>query len=359
MDEFELIIGNRRFAGWESFSINRSIRSLSVGFTIEYSDKWIASDASWPVDIGDRAKISISGEMVLDGYIEKRRRSATPESRKLKVMGRDTTGDMIDCSLVIEPFTLKDVHLKKIIEIASKPFGIKKVDFRGDAGDKFSDISIQPGETAFEFIDRYAKPRGLLFYSDGNGTIIVTKPGTEYSEAALVEGENIKTLTDTGDETERFSSYTVKGQTNAVDWFAGEKAAHSEGKAEDRIFVKDDGISRERPLVIIAETAATSPDAKIRAQWEASIRLARSYTATITVAGWRQKPKGKLWGINKLVKVKSHTLDLDESLLIQSVTFTHGENGSETTLELVRRGSFEPKPVIESEGGVKFVDIFK
>ncbi|MBL4761341.1 MAG: hypothetical protein JKY93_01410 [Gammaproteobacteria bacterium] len=344
MNEVELLVRNNRFAGWKAFSFKKSINTLASVFTVEFADKWHESERPWLINAGDSATVKINGESILEGYIGKLQASSSKEERKLKAIGRDYTGDMVDCSVDLGKTTWNDIDLKKLTEIVAKPFGIK-VYCDIDVGKKFGKIALLEGETPFEIIERHAKQRGILFYSDGSNGIILTNPGSEYDFGVLNEGQNIKSISLTDDKTERFSSYTVKGQMSGSNLFSGGKVAHTKSQATDDVFG-----GRYRPLLIISETATDKKTADARAQWEASARVAKGYDVTVTVSGWNQLAKGTLWDINKLVPLRAPSLQIDESLLIKSVTLGYSKNGRETTLELARVDSFKLQPDIKATG---------
>lgn len=150
-----------------------------------------------------------------------------------------------------------------------------------------------------------------------------------------------------------FRKYLVTGQMQANDSAYGDYAAAVRGTAEDK------GVWREnRVLVIRAEGAITPELATKRAQWEATVRAARADTFTVRVQGWTQAD-GTLWPVNRLVRVRSPMLGIEDVLLTASATYTLDENsGTTTELRLVRKDAFTPQPYVppavwgEIAGGV-------
>lgn len=119
-------------------------------------------------------------------------------------------------------------------------------------------------------------------------------------------------------------------------------------------------IKRHRPLIIVADGQADGRRCQQQAQFENSVRLAKSRNVTITVQGWR-KPDGKLWAINQTLKVKSAWLRLDEVMLIGGVSFSISDAGSVTQLLLYPKNAFDilpevpdpPKPAKSSKSKAK------
>jgi alanyl-tRNA synthetase len=68
-----------------------------------------------------------------------------------------------------------------------------------------------------------------------------------------------------------------------------------------------------------------------RAKWEAAVRLGRSWSADITVQGWRDGA-GKLWQPNTLAQVDDDFLAMHSELLISAVRNTLDEQGTLTEL---------------------------
>ena len=56
------------------------------------------------------------------------------------------------------------------------------------------------------------------------------------------------------------------------------------------------------------------------------------------------KSSGGLWDVNETVLFQSPRLGIDETLLISSVEFTFGEEGTLTHLDLTRPDAFIPEP---------------
>lgn len=102
-------------------------------------------------------------------------------------------------------------------------------------------------------------------------------------------------------------------------------------------------IKRYRPLIIVSDGQADARRCAQQAQFEASVREAKSRVVTITVQGWR-KPDGGLWKINQLIKVKSAWLRLDEIMLIGGVSFSISDGGSITQLLLYPKNAFDILP---------------
>ena len=136
------------------------------------------------------------------------------------------------------------------------------------------------------------RQQGFCWLSTRSGNIRLTKGASGEQRFRAVsrieEGDNLKSGTIVIDESERFSKYTVKASSPGSDDYPGLVSSSAEGVSYDR------GITRNRPLILIAEGNADSALAKRRAQWEASSRLARAVKIDIVTQNWLQEDEKTL-----------------------------------------------------------------
>lgn len=343
MDDLELRVNGLSYAGWTELGVTRAMDAASSAFTVTLTERWegragmAAQVEPWPILPGDACEVRLGGVPLVIGYVDIFRPSYGPETHTINIQGRDKTADLIDCSAVHSPDEWKNLDLLKFAQIIAKPFGIA---VRADVpvGEPFQVIKLQPGETAFEAIERYARQRKLLAMPDGAGGLLLTRAGTQRASVALVQGENIKEASGSIDHSQRFNQYTVKAQTSWSEATDGEAEAHIEGA------VTDSGVKRYRPLLVIAEADGTANAAKDRAAWEANTRIGKSATASITVQGWRQYPGGPLWLPNMLVTVRSSWLRMEGEMMIRQVTFSRDDGGTQAKLDIVSPQAFAPEP---------------
>ena len=168
----------------------------------------------------------------------------------------------------------------------------------------------------------------------GAGRLVLGRPARTRAAVELVHGENILAASSLIDWTNRFSNYTLLGQQPGSDFLTGSEAAHVIGNSVDR------GVTRFRPLTILAEQGLTDQEALARIEWEASVRAARARSAAVSVQGWRETPDGDLWEPGRLVIVSDPWLGLERELLISGVRQAITERGTTTTLQLYPEGAF-------------------
>lgn len=343
MDELELLVNGVAYAGWTSIGLTRAMDAASGAFTVSLTERWEGQNGAaaqiepWPILPGDECEVRLAGSPMIIGYVDIFRPSFSATDHSIEIQGRDKTSDLIDCSAVHSPDEWRNFDLLQFATALAKPFGVK-VTADVPVGERFQVLKLQQGETAFEAIERYARQRKLLLMPDGAGGLLLTRAGKRRSDVALVQGENILEASGSIDHSERFSSYLVKAQTSFSTDSDGEAEAHIEGA------VTDSGVTRYRPMLVVAEAGGSNSSAQERAAWEANSRIGKSASASITVQGWRQSPGGQLWAPNMLVTVSSAWLRLEGDMIIRQATFERGTSGTTTKLDLVSPQTFAPEP---------------
>lgn len=346
-DAVKLTVGGREYAGWTSLSVTRSIEAIAGRFQLSLTDKWLGQQTAWPISPGSECSVSVGGDTVLTGLVDAAAPRFDSANHETAVNGRDRAGQMVDCSANHSPGEWLGLRLDRLAAILAKPFGIT-VTTQADIGAVFETFKLQPGETAFEALDRACRMRGVLPISDGHGGLVLTKPGQTRCSTALVQGENVKAASLTNDATDRYRNYIVRGSQPSSDFLDPEQAAAVEARATDA------GAIAGRTLIILAESAVDIASARKRAQWEATVRAARAVSVSVTVQGWRQG-SGEMWPVNALVSVDLPWLRVSGDLLISELTYSlDGSGGTQTEMTLRRKDAFIPepeKPVVEDLWG--------
>jgi prophage tail gpP-like protein len=345
--DVRLSVNGTEFAGWKKVRVERSVDSISGVFGLEVTDRWSSSGLRWVINPGSECILSVDGVALLTGYVDVVKASYDASTRSLQINGRDKAADMVDSSALNEPDSWTQVTIGKLASELAKPFGLTVKDQTGDAT-QFHLAKIQPGETAFEILERYSRQRGVLSISDGNGAIVLTKPGQKRADVALEQGKNILRADGTADYSQRFSEYLVTGQTAGTDEVFGTQASQIEGRA------RDSEIRNARRLLITAPNSTDAASMQKIAAWEAIVRAARGSPLTITVQDWYQTPRGRLWQPGEIVQVRSAWLQIDESadFLINAVKFSKSDGeGTLTELDLLRPDAYKPDPKLEAQTG--------
>lgn len=348
LSDVALFVNGRKYEGWTEASVKRSVKAISGEFNLSVTDNWSEPDRQagtgsvFFISIGDEAQVKIGDAVLVTGFVEEIQNSVDASNHTVSVSGRDKTGDLVDCSAIYKSGGIKNADLLKIAQVLTEPFGLT-VRADSDVGAPFPSFVIKTGETVFEALDRAARLRGVLLSSDGSGNLAITKLAKNKAETSLIEGQNVKQAALSLDTKERFSEYFVKAQMKGSDHVHGKHVSQVKGDASDSV------VKRYRPLVVIAEQQANSAESQKRAQWEAAVRAANSSKVSVTLQGFEQSEKGKLWQVNELVYFESKTLGLKQELLVADIEWKIGAGGRETVMTLQKPDAFIPKPKVEKK----------
>lgn len=330
-----LYIGTEIYGGWQRVSVTRSIEQVAGSFDLEVTERWPGQAASRPIRPGEKCTLRLDGETVISGYVDEVEPGYDRQSHGISVRGRDATGDLVDCSAVYKTGQWAHATLERIARDLCAPFGIA-VKVETDTGAPFPSFKIEPGETAFECLERAARLKAVLLVSDGEGNLVITRAGAASSGTALVEGVNILSAQAQLSWKERFSEYTVRGH----DRIGNDMEAAAQFVSPSAT-VRDETISRYRPRIVLADDHGDRSRFIDRAEWEKNVRMGRALRGSITVQGWRDG-EGRLWRPNTLVHLASPLLYLAEAeMLIVGCLYTLDDSGTRTALSIARREAFD------------------
>ncbi|PHJ81966.1 hypothetical protein VF14_18385 [Nostoc linckia z18] len=336
MPDIVLLVDGVEYSGWKSVEVRRDIERLAATFYLEVTRK-----EPFPIAMASACELFLDGEKVISGYVDAAQFAISSDAHTVAVGGRDKTGDLVDCTAMNDAQEFTDIGFAALIGKIVSPFGIGaqvKVE-----AEKFGRFSLQQ-ETAWEAIERACRLRGCFANTTAEGDIIIEPFAERTADVSLTLGENVKEATAEYDYAGRYSDYIARGQQAGTDFIFGEAAAAPSGKARDL------KVKRYRPLVVLAEGQVSIAVAKERAQWEAAVRAARSVSINVTVQGWRQKPGGRLWRINELVRCDLSAVNINEEMLIKDVSFRVDDSGGTvTTLGLTRPDAYQRQPDLQEE----------
>ena len=343
-DRLQLKVGGKSYSGWERASIKTSMEAAAGVFRLEVEPavpERPGGAINWPIKPGQPCDLVYGNRRLIQGHVDRVGMSLNGRRRRYVVSGRDATADLIDCSATNSPDQWQNLDIFEIAAQLADPFGVS-VGINVDPGDVFPIFKLQPSETPWAAIERMCRMRGLLAFTPGNGSLLITAPSTTRLDVELAEGKNVLAASGESSMNDRFSEYTVTGQSFGNDQLYGENAAHISGQA------RDNEVTRFRPKVVLAEGVVSTGASQRRAEWEATIRAARATKASASVSGWRQAEGGLIWEMNRVISCKIPSIAIESDMLISSVELTIENRSSEkATLGLVRPDAYKPQPAIE------------
>ena len=308
-----------------------------------------------PFKGGESIVVTVDGVEFLTGSIEVvtiqgETPQEGPSKHKIDFSGRDRTGDLLDSTLAMEDLT-PPISMKQAIEKVLAHLSIKDVQVIDKATpalfNKAEDIlSPEPGQEAFEFIDKLARKRQVLLTSDVDGDIVITQAEAISSGAFLRnltrdQKNNVLSYSVTFDSTGRYHRYQVESQRNATSLFNLPSFKNSSVANQAGSTVIDNTTRVGRQMVLVAESSGSPAENLRRAQWQANFNKSKGRRYAVTVDGYRNS-RGDLWEINRLVGVEDDNADIhDTEMLVNSVEFTIDPHlGSQTKLELLPSNAY-------------------
>lgn len=348
-DAVTLFVGSTVYEGWEDVQITRELNTAAAEFQLQLVDKWRVDQEPYRIQPGAAIKIGVGKQIILNGYVDALNVSIQSNTRSVTISGRSKPGDLVDCSITSEN-EYSGLNIQEIATKLFKPFGIEPVFFT-EPGLPFEKITVQQGESVFSLIDKLARQRNLLVYPSFNGNLIFAPVAERRLAVELRQGVNVLSGNARFDNSNRFSKYIVKGQTIGY-LEEPEESIASLGEAVDK------GVSRFRPLVILAEQAQDSGSTENRAAYEAEIRAAKALEIDVEVQGWFQAPN-RFWGLNEVAFCDIGFLGVRRKMVTSKIVYNKNSGGTTAVLTLIRGDSFEFKKEKEKEdpiGWVKFAE---
>ena len=345
----KLEVNGVQYDNFKAASCEIRLDALSNMFSFEAV---AAEGEALPFKGGEPCRVIVNGTPVLTGFIEVVKVNYDSSDHTIRVQGRDKTGDILDSNIdkisdLRAPITLKEIIDKVIANIGSDIKVIEEVST--DPFDQAQDVAApEPGDNAFNFIEKYSRKRQVLLTSNGDGNIVITSGSSEEARGSIqhiigAEDNNVLASSFSFDTTGRFNVYKFASQLNPFALnFAGDTGLDSVAAQSGGITDPDVRIGRQ--LILIAEAPNSGDQNESRSKWEANIRKARGLVYSVTVPGYNVDPTNsgsKLWQINKLYQIIDDYLGKSEPMLCNSVTFTLDLNGAElTSLSFVDQKSY-------------------
>lgn len=329
-----LTVGKDSYGGWETLRVCRGLEQLAGVFDLSVTDKWAGQNVSRAINAGVTSSLALNGTTVVTGYIDGVKTNRDSDSHAISFKGADSTGDLVDCVVPGPPYFFSQMKLETIVKRWCQPFGIK-VKVQTDTGSPLPAFSVNPEKKVYEALAYLARIRGVLLLSDGQGNLVLTESGTQVAPTALKVGSNTLSAEAETDLRDRFSVYHVYSQLVQADVASMSAASmNMSGLATDPL------MTRFRPIALQSESSVDLKYSQKRAEWERTIRAARSQKVTLGVLGWSHATG--LWQPNTLVPVTYPDINMDNELrLISQVTYILDAKGARTEIVTVGRHAYD------------------
>lgn len=344
LNDIYVTVGGIEYTRWKTLKINRSLESLSGGFELNITDvSEPENNNSWALRTQEECIIRIDDDKLIRGYIDNVQCETAKNEHKVTVIGRDITGDVVDCSYIEKKTSWSKITLLALTNTLIKPFGLRaKLDV-GVTDTRSFQFSLNTNESIFDNLKKKALNFGILLITNNDGDILLTNSGSTKAGTILSLGidGNILNATAMYDYTNRFSKYVIYAQA---------PSKQNRGAWKTNISVKvssqDTGVLRYRPKLIKAGSPLSRSGAQEYANWEATVRAGKSQEVTVVVQGFRQSTNA-LWQLNSLVTIYAPLLYINPAteMLITSIEYILTSNGTFTKMTLKRKDAFDKSPI--------------
>ncbi len=330
MDSFELRFDNKSLKGFDKATLSLSLDEIAGEFSFKVPNRQGAGRSLELPEVDKEVQILVGGTIIMRGFVEVVENFANDQDGFISLIhGREVTCDIVDSTITYSKALSGPID--SIISDIVKPYGIKTA----AASRKKVSITTERGQKVWDTIEILSRKTGDLLWTRGDGIInIGVGPRQKFAKSLAMV--NIKAAHSKFSSHQTFSEYIVMSEkaSSADSWGSKtKKSARMKGESK-----------RYRPLIIKGETSSLDPaEAMKRAEWEASIRVARSAVATITIAGFRIG--SEIAQINRLVEVDHPMIGLRREMLLSSLVFNYSKSeGSVATLGLSLPDAFRPMP---------------
>lgn len=326
--------------GWTRARVSRALDACSMRFEVEVTEWSVPESAKRRIRPGTRCQLHLGRTLVMDGYVDDVAIDYDAASHTVRIAGRDASADLVDCAACVDgSHEWLGVGLLEAAGRLLRPFGVT-VRSEVDLGQPIPRLAIQPGETAWETLERACRSRGVLATGDGIGGLVLTRAGQGGRMPLVLQagGQAGQVLRAGGrwSHQDRHSLYVVRGQQEGAAGLSADQVRAPEAR------LQDEEIGRYRPTVLLAESTGDGRSLSDRAAWAMRVNSGRSRTVIYEVQGWRCG--AELWRPNALISISDRWMEVDGDLLIVSVDFQLDARGSITRLELAPPDAYVIEP---------------
>lgn len=367
-DDVKLVVDGIELQTFEMITLNTSMISITTDFAFTYTPKSkIVNRVYVLIDIikpQDKVEIYINDILYLTGYIVEINWAEDSQSDSITITGMDQVSYCL-LRTYPSPKTYTETDYTQLVKrvVADNDFagifkvqnltgGFLPIDNQSEA------IQVTGDETAYAFLDRYAKKAQVLLGITGTGEVVIYREGDigsllgkfpnklEASTALINDLQKKRTniLNST-------FNYSVLNRANFIEVYSQNSNSIQNidniapvASAED----KQIHIPNKKRVFVSDPTSVTS--LLEIAKWHVNIARSQSVTYSCNVQGFSYSPTNKdFWKINTYVQVLDDKRGLNGEFLIASVKFVKDNSGTYTTLTIVNKGSY----IVDIEKAIK------
>jgi prophage tail gpP-like protein len=329
-DQATLIVQGVNFKDWESVFVQLRWLEPNSYFRFTSVERDTPTGMFYKLQFlpGEDVLINLGGITVIKGYIETRQVGYDANRHGVELLGKSVTAEVAKSSVNSKSGSFDGMTWKQVADKVVSSHGIKVIPIGSLNATPFDKLQNQPGEPIWDFLERIARPRGIILGSDSFGNFLaIGDHSMPVLNTQLIEGQNIKNMQCVFTKQHVYQEYRVTAQSAASDDNMGTAASELEASWGGSGFKSLLIVPSEQPVKSVQEVLDR---AKNEALWHEGTLI----EATVTVQGWFRDDVN-LWWPGENVFVYSPMCPLNMMMKIATVTFTQDNNsGTQTTLEL-------------------------
>jgi len=354
-----VVIDGHEYYEWESVQVRAAIteNTRTCRLTTSEQTPTPTSNSAFRIMPGMKCTVFLDGYLAMTGMVVTRQVFYNADQHSVEIQAQGAWGIGATSSIVSQTHEFNNIDLKQLAQTLGAPFGVG-VEGQAVTPQKFKRISVTPGETPFELLEKYARATGTPMSETPGGNINLGWGG---GTAVAIEGYNIlegreviHSLQGTGgggDQPQGVepgsgseqpisgdqeggpgegTDFNSMGQRPGTDDDWGAKANQNSGEQPG---ITNDFSPGYNPKVQASEVPADSQDQmKSRSGMEAMYSDMLQYWVTLKLLTWQRKgkapPSGGIWYPGDTVTVNSPMLVLDgQALVLTAVTWMQDNTG--------------------------------
>jgi len=330
-EEATLIVGGYNWKDWESVFVQLRWCDPYAYFRFTSVEREDAKGFLYGLQFmpGNSCLINLGGINVIKGIIETRQVGYDAGRHGVELQGKSVTAPAARSSVNTKSGSFDGMTWKQVADKVTAPHGTPVIAIGQLNSIPFDKLQNQPGEQIWDFLERIARPRGIILGSDSFGNFLaIGDHSMPILNTQLIEGQNIKKMQCMFHKEITYAEYKVTAQSAASDDNAFTKASELEASWG--------GTGYPGSIVITPSEQPVKDQQEVldRAKNEALWREGPQIEASVTVQGW-YRDDVNLWWPGDDVFVYSPMCPLNMVMKIQTGTFTQDNNeGTQTVLEL-------------------------
>lgn len=366
----QLSINSVVYSGFTKATATKTMQNLVGSFNFEATGGKTLQEFSEKINLFDTVEIYADKIKIMTGFVEVLDISYSSDNYTVTVSGREKTCDVVD-SMISTTFTktasttfkqLIDSVLSKTQLSTRAQNPIKVIDKSTNSAIAFLSTDQQisgNGQTVFDFLNMYALKKYIVMITDENGDIELVNSGNDVLQYKINNKEGVKNniwkSSITYNVSKLYNTYQYRAFPDFTNQASQTQTPQQQSNSIVYTTVPDDSVRIGREFIDIEENNFTVLKLKDRARWrmQTNIANARRYKVTLDGHTFVQSTRTNQFAnfiaentsvqplkINQLIDVDDEIAGIDETLLVESLTYSMSENGNTLDVVLVNRFAY-------------------